>query len=200
VAARLAATDQIRLWNTTLIYKPPRADDTTSIIPWHMDRHYWSTCTSDDMLTAWIPFHDCDEEIGTITMVDGSNRWTEVGAMDSTTQHFKDRDRDELDAMLNANAKANGDSVRKIPMLIAKGHMSFHSCLTYHGSGSNRSPRPRQAISFHLQDRTNRWRPFHLADGNPLTYNNDVLVRQTPEGHPDYADPTFCPVLWEGVV
>lgn len=200
VAARLARTDQIRLWNSTLIYKPPRPNDSTAIIPWHMDRHYWSTCTSDDMLTAWVPFHDCDEVIGTITMVDGSNRWTEVGAKDSTTRHFKDRDTSELDALLEDNARANGDEVRKVPMLIPRGHMSFHSCLTYHGSGNNRSSRPRQAISFHLQDRKNQWRPFRLSDDSLLTYNHDVLVRRTADGHPDYSDPTFCPVLWEGTI
>ena len=43
--------------------------------------------------------------------------------------------------------------------------MSFHHCPIYHGSGPNRSDRPRRAISLHLQDGDNRWRPYATADG-----------------------------------
>jgi hypothetical protein len=198
VAARLAGTPQIRLWNSTLIHKPPVAGEVSNIVPWHFDKHYWTTCTSDDMLTAFIPFHDCDEELGTITMVDGSHRWKETGAKDSTARHFADRDNSELDQVLAENARFNNAEVTKVPMIIPQGHMSFHHCRTYHGSGPNRSDRPRQAISLHLQDATNRWRPSTLSTGEQVVYNNDELVRRTPEGTPDYTDPDFCPVLWAG--
>jgi ectoine hydroxylase-related dioxygenase (phytanoyl-CoA dioxygenase family) len=86
--------------------------------------------------------------------------------------------------------------VRKVPMIIPKGHMSFHHCRTYHGSGANVSDRPRRAISFHLQPGANEYRPFHLSTGDVVAYNHDVVVRLTPDGRPDYADPEFCPVLW----
>ena len=98
--------------------------------------------------------------------------------------------------MLQDNAAHNHVEVRKIPMIIPKGHLSFHHCRTYHGSGPNRSDRPRRAISFHLQDGENAYRPFPLANGEVVTYNHDVLVRRTADGRPDYADPDFCPVLW----
>jgi len=67
---------------------------------------------------------------------------------------------------------------------------------TYHGSAANRSRRPRRAISFHLQDGENAYRPFVLSTGEVLAYNHDVLVRRLPDGRPDYSDPDFCPVLW----
>ncbi|WP_239341944.1 phytanoyl-CoA dioxygenase family protein [Frankia sp. CiP3] len=197
VAARIAQTSQIRLWNSTLIHKPPRLDDARNIVPWHFDRHYWQTCSSDQMLTAFIPFHDCDEEMGTITMIDGSHTWKEIGGDDSTTRHFADRDRSELEEMLEENAAYNQARVRKVPVNIPKGHISFHHCRTYHGSGHNRSDRPRRAISLHLQDAANQWRPFHLSSGDQVVYNNDVLVRKDAQGNPDYTDPDFTPVLWE---
>ncbi|MEU6172339.1 phytanoyl-CoA dioxygenase family protein [Streptantibioticus parmotrematis] len=197
VAARIAETGQIRLWNSTLIHKPPRPEDEGNIVPWHFDRHYWQTCTSDEMLTAFVPFHHCDEELGTITMVDGSHRWKEIGGNDATTRHFAERDRSELDEMLEENAAFNNETVRKVPVVIPKGHISFHHCRTYHGSGLNRGTRPRRAISFHLQDQANQWRPFRISTGEQVVYNNDVLVRKTADGHPDYADPDFCPVLWQ---
>ncbi len=79
VAAALARADAIRVFQSTLIYKPPVATEPTNVVPWHFDKHYWSPSTSDRMLTAFIPFHECDEEMGTITMIDGSHRWREIG-------------------------------------------------------------------------------------------------------------------------
>jgi hypothetical protein len=196
VAARLAGTAEIRVFQSTLIFKPPIAGEPSNIVPWHFDKHYWASSTSENMLTAFIPFHDCGEEMGTITMVDGSNNWEEVGFEDSTNQHFAQRDRSQLEDMLAANAAHNNAEVKKIPMNIPKGHMSFHHCLTYHGSGANGSDRPRRAISLHLQDERNAYREFPLSDGSLAIYNHDVLVRRTPEGHPDYADPDYCPTLW----
>ena len=196
VAAALARADAIRVFQSTLIYKPPLATEPTNIVPWHFDKHYWSPSTSDRMLTAFIPFHECGEEMGTITMIDGSHRWRETGGDDTVTRHFAERDPGDLEGMLGRNAAYNNANVVKVPMIIPKGHMSFHHCRTYHGSGPNRSSRPRRAISFHLQDGENAYRPFVLRTGETLVYNHDVLVRRLPDGRPDYADPAFCPVLW----
>jgi ectoine hydroxylase-related dioxygenase (phytanoyl-CoA dioxygenase family) len=196
VAARLAAATEIRVFQSTLILKPPVAGEPSNIVPWHFDKHYWASSSSESMLTAFIPFHDCDEEMGTITMVDGSHRWEEIGADDTTTRHFAERDRDQLEDMLVENAVYNGAEVTKVPMAIPKGHMSFHHCRTYHGSGPNVSGRPRRAVSLHLQDGANAYREFPLSDGTPAFYNHDSLVRRTPDGRPDYADPDYCPTLW----
>ena len=200
VAARLAEAEEIRIFQSTLILKPPKPDEPTNIVPWHFDRHYWASCTSERMLTAFIPFHDCFEEMGTITMVDGSHAWKEIGNDDTTVRHFADRDNQDLEEKLSANAAYNDAEVRKIPMLIPKGHMSFHHCRIYHGSGANRSDRPRRAISLHLQDGENANRRYELSDGSIVSYNHDVLVRKTPDGRPDYADPAYCPVIWSGSV
>jgi hypothetical protein len=196
VAATIARADEIRVFQTTLIYKPPIAAEPTNLVPWHFDKHYWSSSTSDKMLTAFIPFHDCGEEMGTITMIDGSHRWRETGGNDSMTRHFAERDASELDGVLAQNAAYNNSEVVKIPMIIPKGHMSFHHCRIYHGSATNCSPLPRRAISLHLQDGANAYREFVLSTGEVLAYNHDVLVRRLPDGRPDYSDPDFCPVLW----
>jgi hypothetical protein len=197
VAARLARVPVIRVFQSTLIRKPPVPGEPSNVVPWHFDKHYWATSTSERMLTAFIPFHDCDEEMGTITMVDGSHRWRETGADDTVVRHFAERDRRQLEEMLARNAAFNGAQVRKVPMTIPKGHLSFHHCRTYHGSGPNISGRPRRAVSLHLQDGDNRYREFPLAAGGFAAYNHDVLVRRTADGRPDYADPAFCPVIWE---
>ncbi len=195
VAARLAEAEAIRIWQTTLIYKPPVPGEPTNRVPWHMDRHYWQTCTSEKMLTAFLPFHDCDERMGTITMVDGSHRWAEIPGDDST-RHFAARDADELEELLAANAAHNGAEVVTLPITIPKGHVNFHHCRTYHGSGQNLAEVPRRAVSMHLQDGDNRYRPYRRPNGDPVVYNHDVVVRRDAAGQPDYSDPDFCPTLW----
>jgi ectoine hydroxylase-related dioxygenase (phytanoyl-CoA dioxygenase family) len=198
VAARLAGVAEIRIFQSTMIYKPPVPGEPTNVVPWHFDKHYWATSSSEQMLTAFIPFHDCDVQMGTITMVDGSHRWQEIGNDDSTVRHFADRDRSQLEEMLADNAAYNNAEVRTVPMVIPKGHMSFHHCRTYHGSPANLSSRPRRAISLHLQDGANSFREFRLSDGQLASYNHDVLVRRRADGRPDYADPEYCPTLWRG--
>ncbi len=196
VAARLAQADEIRVFQSTLIYKPPITAEPSNVVPWHFDKHYWSSSTSDKMLTAFIPFHDCGEEMGTITMIDRSHLWREIGRDDSVTRHFAQRAAWDLERLLAENAAYNQAEVVKVPMVIPQGHVSFHHCRTYHGSGPNRSGRPRRAVSLHMQDGGNAYRRFVLGTGEVLAYNHDVLVRPLPDGRPDYGDPEFCPVLW----
>src|SRR5260370_10586815 len=196
VAARLAGSSEIRIFQATLIYKPPVRDEETNLVPWHADRHYWQTGTAERMLTAFIPFHDCGEEMGTITIIDGSHRWKEPPGGDDSTRHFAQRDRGELDALLAETARFNGAEVTATPMVIPKGHMSFHHCRVYHGSGANRSGRPRRCVPLHMQDGENQCRRHLRPDGGTVVYNNDVLVRSTGAGTPDYADPEYCPVIW----
>lgn len=194
VAARLAGSASIRVFQATLIYKPPVAEERSNIVSWHFDKYFWPTCSSDNMLTAFIPFHDCGEEEGTITMVSGSHRWPHRHGSD---RGIGDPDDVAREYLLKGDAERNGlAAVEKVPVHIPKGHMTFHHCLLYHGSGANRGTRPRRAISFHLQDETNVHRPHHLSDGRQQPYKHDVLVRSAADGTPDYADPEFCPQLW----
>ncbi|GAA1405256.1 ectoine hydroxylase [Kitasatospora putterlickiae] len=200
VAALLAEAEQIRIFQATLIYKPPVPGEPSNQVPWHFDKHYWQTSTSERMLTAFLPFHDCAEENGTITMVDGSHLWKELPSEEDSTRHFADRDNSELDSILDANAAYNGTEVRKVPMIIPRGHVSFHHCLTYHGSGPNLASFPRRAVSLHLQDGGNTYQRATRTDGETVVYNHDVLVRRTADGRPDYADPRFCPTVWQGAL
>jgi ectoine hydroxylase-related dioxygenase (phytanoyl-CoA dioxygenase family) len=101
------------------------------------------------MVTAWIPFHDCTAEMGTITMIDGSLHWP-----DNTEKlNFFSSDLEGLEREFDSG----GRSVVKVPVDLEKGQVSFHHCLTIHGSGPNRGTAPRRSIAVHLQDEANRW-------------------------------------------
>jgi ectoine hydroxylase-related dioxygenase (phytanoyl-CoA dioxygenase family) len=185
IAARLCGSG-VRLWHDQLLYKPPSNRDQPISVGWHTDRQYWMSCSSDNMLTAWIPFHDVDEEIGTITMIDGSHRWPEqTGTLDFWSA--------DLEGM-EARFETGGRQVVKVPMNLPKGHVSVHHCRTIHGSGPNLSDRPRRAIAVHMQDEANHHRRYYVRGEKLAVHDNDRLCRQI-NGEPDYRDPVFCPPL-----
>jgi hypothetical protein len=189
IAARLAGTPAVRLFHDQLVCKPAGLGAAESSIGWHVDAAYWQTCTSRSMLTAWIPFQDCDAEIGPLAVVDGSHRWPGNEWM----RTFNDHDLEKLERSFSTG----GESVRKVPLLLGKGQMSFHHCLTLHGSMPNRSRRDRLALAVHLQDAANRSRRHVEANGRAALHINDLLCRRGADGLPDYADSEICPLLWQ---
>ena len=188
IAGRLTGSSEIRYFDDSVIYKPAQLPDTESVVGWHTDRAYWGTCTSDNMLTAWIPFQDCPEDMGPVMYIDGSNKWP--GAEKMRTFHAKDLV--EIENKLFADQPA----AAKHPMALKRGEVSFHSCLTVHGSEANRGRAPRIALALHMQDAENRFRHQLDDQGNPWHLFNDDLARKLDDGTPDYSDPNVFPVMW----
>ncbi len=178
IAARLSGAAGIRLWHDQLLVKPVDLPDRAANVGWHTDRQYWQTCSSEDMLTAWVPFHDVDETGGSITFVDGSHHWNTTGG------DFFEHDLDRQEAAL----VAAGRTVVKVPASLRRGQISFHHCRTIHGSGPNRSAQPRRSLAIHLQPSDNSYRPHALAH-----HRNDDLCRRANDGTPDYTDPSRSP-------
>jgi ectoine hydroxylase-related dioxygenase (phytanoyl-CoA dioxygenase family) len=198
IAARLAHTEEIRLFSSSLIRKPPSVNADVARVGWHVDRAYWQTCTSQNMLTAWIPLHDCDAEMGTITMVDRSHRWPEtpaVRALRAGTTFISDDV-----ASIERDLSALGLEIEWVPMSLKSGQVSFHNCLTVHGSDINRSRAPRITLTVHLQDERNAYREVYKPNGQLLVHNTDRLVRRRASGEPDYRDPAICPVIWRAAL
>jgi ectoine hydroxylase-related dioxygenase (phytanoyl-CoA dioxygenase family) len=189
IAARLAGTDCIRLFRDQLIYKPPRTGDGGNMVGWHCDRAYWLMCTSEKMLSAWIPLTDCNEQNGTLVVFDGSHRWSNNTAV-------RGFDRQDMDA-LEKQFRSSRRTVRKIPLEVRAGQVAFHHCLTIHGSQANLTANPRIVLSIHLQDAANRYRKNFNDEGQLMVHLNDFLCRQNSNDEPDYTDPAFCPVLFQ---
>lgn len=189
IAARLMRSKSARLLDDQIISKPPTDYDKTAI-GWHADKAYWSTCSSDSLLTAWIPFRACDESCGPLVVWDGSHRWgwSELqGARYFNLPNHKDFEQGCL---------RQGRQIVKVPMLMEKGQMSFHHCWTIHGSYPNLSPSPRLAMAIHLQDAANHYRPFWNAKGEEVHLFDECLCRKLANGNPDFTDPAVFPVLW----
>lgn len=188
IAAKLAQTDQIRMLDDQLVYKS-QDQGMTSSVGWHTDRAYWSNCTSDKLLTAWIPFHDCDETRGPLVVMDGSNQWQGL-------DHLRNFNQTNL-ADFETQLAQEGKTIVKVPMALKKGQVSFHNCWTIHGSYPNRSPERRLALAVHLQDHENRYRSFKNEKGQDIHIFVEKLCRKLPNGEPDFSDPDIFPGLWQ---
>ena len=188
IAARLTGSSTIRYFADTLVDKPGILPETESVVGWHTDRAYWGTCTSDSMLTMWIPFQDCTVEMGPLLYIDGSHTWS--GTEDMRTFRCKD---------LRGLEKQFPDKLpmTKIPMTLRRGELSVHHCRLIHGSGPNTSGTPRLALAVHLQDAHNRYRRYNNEKGIPWHIFLDDLASKLKDGSPDYSDPTIFPLLWE---
>ena len=123
IAARLARTREIRLFDDQAVHKPAGAK-ASSAVGWHTDHSYWSTCTSERMLTAWIPLQDSDEHTGTLCVADGSHRWPES----EHVRGFNDPDLGSLGRWLGRPVPEGA----VVPLVVRKGQISFHHMRTLH--------------------------------------------------------------------
>ncbi len=190
IAAKLARTKEIRVLDDQLVYKPAfkASRKISTTVGWHSDRAYWGTCSSDNLLTAWIPFHDCDEARGPLVVLDKSHRWSGLQHM----RHFNNSDLGKL----TDKFQAEGKKVVKVPMTLKKGQVSFHHCWTIHGSYPNRSQQHRLALAVHLQDQHNCYRPCFDFQGREIHIFDEQLCRRLPNGNPDFSDSNVFPVVW----
>ncbi|MEP7352921.1 MAG: phytanoyl-CoA dioxygenase family protein [Acidobacteriota bacterium] len=188
MAAKLAGTSAIRLWDDQILVKPVGQKEVG--IGWHVDRDYWGTCTSQNLLTAWIPLHDCPEEMGPLVVLDGSHRWSD--RLDRTALSFHKQDTDALVREVHAI----GEEFKPVSMVMKKGQFSFHHCKTIHGGGTNRGSHPRVGVAVHYQDESNRYQLANRKDGRPVVLFNDQICGRDEKGHPDYRDGRVFPMVW----
>jgi ectoine hydroxylase-related dioxygenase (phytanoyl-CoA dioxygenase family) len=191
-AMKLARTNSIRMFADGIVHKKP-VDGTTDqgIVGWHADRPYWPTCSSHNMMTAWIPLQDCTIDMGPVFYISGSHKWRDDLRFRKLF-NFNNQNLDEMSAFLK---KEKPDYV-SVPMTLKKGQVSFHHGYTIHASRPNTSSRDRIAIGLHLQDGANHYVPAFHPDGNKVEIGYDLVCRKDATGQPDYADPAVFPELF----
>lgn len=186
IAARLMNTDTVRYFQDQLVSKEPNQPNTTKV-GWHTDCSYHSNCTSNKLLTAWIPLHDVTEEQGPLVVIDRSHKW-------SKTDQMRDFNYDNH-AEIEREFKQQGQEFHKIPIILKKGQISFHHSSLIHGSYENRSKIMRRVVVMNLQDGENRYQTF-WNNGKQIHHFLDSLCRKQANGLPDYTDPAIFPIIW----
>lgn len=190
MAALLSGSTSIRLFHDQIIFKDPTSDGAETEVGFHTDRAYWQTCSSTEMLTAWIALTPCSVESGPLAVIPGSHRWP---GNDGLAGFF----RNESAGLLENITVPTASSLEVVTLALQPGEVSFHHCGTVHGSSPNRSASSRCAVTVHFQDDSNRYvKP--PESGRRTVHVNDLLCRRGPDGLPDYSDPFVSPTLFSG--
>lgn len=168
-AATAILGPDVVLHHTKLFLKPP---ETGSPFPLHQDWRYFPT-EHDSMIAAVIHVSDATEDMGCVRTVPGSHH---IGPQASTSGRTVWDDPDEFAAF-----------TREHPIEDATLHparagdvLFFHS-FTVHGSGPNRSQRPRKTVLAQLFSGADRLDPIsdHPVDGLVLAGRNHHASRQS---------------------
>jgi ectoine hydroxylase-related dioxygenase (phytanoyl-CoA dioxygenase family) len=142
IAAGLLQCETVKIWGDQLLWKPGGGHEEANI-GWHQDYWYWRLASEPRMLTFWIALDDVDESNGCMQFIPGSHG---CGLLESG--NYFDRNRDAQTKAL----EAQGLAMTPISCHLRAGHASAHHCLTLHGSGPNRTERPRRSLAVHMMD------------------------------------------------
>lgn len=173
LAAAVTGAKWVQVWWVQLLSKPPARPDMPrqTHVGWHQDRHYWQVWEEGSgLFTAWVALSDVTAEAGPMRFVPGSHRW---GLQESD---FYGQDHEEQRRRIRV---PEGEEWQEVPAILPPGGVSFHHCLTYHGSGENRTPHPRRSLAVHLRTETSR------------------PVEDARKGLTQFIDdPAYCPVIY----
>lgn len=173
-AAAITGASMVQVWWVQLLVKPPDTGDPAmkTNIGWHQDRYYWGIWEEgSELFTAWVALSDVEEDCGPMRFVRGSHRW---GFRDEGD--FFEQD---LSGQQERIRTPEGEVWEEVPAIMPAGGVSFHHCLTFHGSGPNTSGRPRRSFAIHLRTQNSR----------PVDDRREGLSRFID-------DPTLCPVIY----
>lgn len=155
-ASTLLACDEVRLLQDVALVKPARVGGR---IGWHQDHDYAAYLTPVHTLAIRVALDPEDEESGAMAVIDGSHRW-------DVRLRVSDRNWFIEDGALETLAPPLRDQLeqRRVLLALAPGDVSIHHCLVLHGSGPNRSDRPRRTLGFHVFDAACRLNVGGLRD------------------------------------
>ena len=159
-ALAITGAEWVQPWWVQLLVKPS-GNALASNVGWHQDRYYWSDWEDgSELFTAWVALTDVTADAGPMVFLQGSHKWGFLNQGDFFGQNL-----DELKAGINLPDGAAWDEVAGT---LPPGGVSFHHCLTFHGSSANTSGMPRRSFAIHM--RTNRSRPVDDRRSGLATY------------------------------
>ncbi len=185
IGARLMGVDRVRLWHDQAIYKPGLGDGpSTNVgnIGWHQDYGYWQASSTTNMCTAWVALQDTDLTNGGMRTIVGSHKWGLIPESDG----FGGKDLEQLAAKFSD--KGTSAWIDE-PCLLQAGQVSFHHCLTFHGSGPNRTDAPRLCVIAHMMPGDTVYRA-----GKQWHPNLVFLGPNAQDGQPFSGD--YFPQMW----
>lgn len=173
MAAELSQAKELRIWHDQIQYKPKAQGGR---LHWHQDSPLWRTLQPKDrQITAWVALDDAEADNGCMYMVPGSHLWG--------------NQQEQLNALpegIELPNKFEGNNIHFMMCPVKKGHVHFHHSLTWHGSGTNHSSRPRRAIAIHF-----------MTERTTFDASGEHIMKQfitVPDGAPLTGD--AFPIVW----
>lgn len=155
-ASQLLGNVPVRFWHDQLFYKPAKKG---GVVAWHQDYSYWTRTKPVAHLTGWCSLDDSTQENGCLQYVPGSHRW---GLLDKPDLAG------DLMGIMNYLTPQQQQDFKPVHVETKAGEAIFHHPLTLHGSGENKSDRPRRAFVINV-----------FADG-VRSDSNDTLLTGVP--------------------
>jgi ectoine hydroxylase-related dioxygenase (phytanoyl-CoA dioxygenase family) len=176
-ASQLLGDKPVRFWHDQIFYKPAKKG---GVVAWHQDYSYWTRTKPVAHITCWCSLDDATEENGCLQYIAGSQRW---GLLPKT--HLAG-DLHGIREFLTEEQQQQFDKAKHVP--VKAGEAIFHHSLTMHGSGENKSTRPRRAFVINA-----------FADGVVSDSDEPLLqgVPAVPKGNK--MEGQFFPLLFSGV-
>jgi ectoine hydroxylase-related dioxygenase (phytanoyl-CoA dioxygenase family) len=156
-ASQLLGNVPVRFWHDQLFWKPAKKG---GVVAWHQDYSYWTRTKPVAHLTCWCGLDDATKENGCLQYIGGSHRWgllpkpVLAGEIQGIRDFLNDEQKKQFDHPQFAEVKA--------------GEAIFHHSLTLHGSGENKSDKPRRAFVINA-----------FADG-VISDSNEPLLNGVP--------------------
>jgi len=155
-AHQLLGDKPVRFWHDQLFSKPAKKG---GVVAWHQDYSYWTRTVPMAHITCWCGLDDSTVENGCLQYVPGSHRW---GLLD------KPELAGDLMGIKNYLTPEQQKQFHPVPIETKAGEAIFHHPLALHGSGENKSERPRRAFVVNA-----------FADG-VISDTNDSLLNGVP--------------------
>lgn len=178
--ATLGGWPGTRLMIDNVVWKPP---GTRSIL-YHQDNAYLNWYTPSELLSCWIALDDTAASGGTIEFVRGSHKW-QYSAPEGEFHGPEDYRR-----YMEQAAKKEGVEPEIVYVEVPKGGGSFHHGWTWHGSGENKSSRPRRSLVLHGMRSDAHYDPAHLSQGTGTIYSRYKRLSD------NLLDENYFPVIW----
>ncbi len=134
-ASQLLDDKPVRFWHDQIFYKPAKKG---GVVAWHQDYSYWTRTIPIAHITCWCALDDATIENGCLHYIPGSHKWglmpkpVIAGELEGIKDFLNDEQKEKFAHPQPAPVKA--------------GEAIFHHSLTLHGSGENKSSRPRRAF------------------------------------------------------
>jgi hypothetical protein len=134
-ASQLLGNLPVRFWHDQIFSKPAKKG---GVVAWHQDYSYWTRTKPVAHLTCWCGLDDSTKENGCLQYIAGSHRWGLLPkpVLAGDLQGIRD--------LLNDEQKKHFDNPHYAE--VKAGEAIFHHSLTLHGSGENKSDKPRRAF------------------------------------------------------